>query len=521
MLPGSGLLRVRSSGPEHQKLCYGDARSLGGPLTRHPHRSSPFALLTLALPLACARTPASGQANTHVTPEAQAAPVTVLAHPALTQAGGAAANIADIAEKATPSVVNISLTKLSKVRGQMPFPFFFGPPGQGPDQERREQGMGSGVVVSSDGYVLTNNHVVSDAQEIKVTLYDKREFDAEVVGTDPKSDVAVIRIKAAPSDLKPIAIGDSSRIRLGDVVLAIGNPFGVGQTVTMGIVSAKGRADVGIVDYEDFIQTDAAINPGNSGGALVNMEGQLIGINTAILSRSGGYQGIGFAIPTNMVSPIMESLKKYGKVTRGWLGVSIQDVDQELSTAMKLPTSRGVLVSDVQDGSPAQKSGLKRGDVVVKIDGRSVETTGQFRNAIALGGSGKKVNLELYRDGKLQTIAASLGEMPQDKPVSAGSPSGGGSSGGLDGLSLSELTPELRQRMNLGSDIVKGLAVTRVAQNSPAARAGLRPGDVLLEVNRKPVGSVREFEELYGKSKGNVLLLLHRQGSTVFVVVRR
>jgi serine protease Do len=478
--------------------------------------------LALSLPLACARTPSSGPARTNVTPESQPAPVTVLAHPALTQVGGAAANIADIAERATPSVVNISLTKLSKVRGQMPFPFFFGP-GQGPDsRERREQGMGSGVIVSSDGYVLTNNHVVSEAQEIKVTLFDKREFDADVVGTDPKSDVAVIRIKAPPSDLKPIPIGDSSRIRLGDVVLAIGNPFAVGQTVTMGIVSAKGRADVGIVDYEDFIQTDAAINPGNSGGALVNMEGQLIGINTAILSRSGGYQGIGFAIPTNMATPIMESLKKYGKVTRGWLGVSIQDVDQDLATTMKLPTSRGVLVSDVQPGSPAFKAGLRRGDVVVKIDGHQVDTTGNFRNSVALGGSGKKVNLELYREGKLQTLAAELGEMPGDKPSASGPQNGvGPAAGGLDGLSLSEVTPEVRQRLELPNDAPKGLAVMRVAAGSPAARAGLRPGDVLMEVNRKPVATVREFEELYGKTKGNVLLLLYRAGSTVFVVVRR
>jgi serine protease Do len=446
----------------------------------------------------------------------------VLAHPALTQAGGAAANIADIAERATPSVVNISLTKLSKVRGQMPFPFFFGP---GPDsQERREQGMGSGVIVSSDGYVLTNNHVVSEAREIKVTLYDNREFDADVVGTDPKSDVAVIRLKTPPADLKPIVIGDSSRIRLGDVVLAIGNPFGVGQTVTMGIVSAKGRTDMGIIvgGYEDFIQTDAAINPGNSGGALVNMEGQLIGINTAILSRSGGYQGIGFAIPTNMATPIMESLKKYGKVTRGWLGVSIQDLDHELATTMKLPTARGVLISDVQAGTPAQKAGLRRGDVVVKIDGRPVETTGNFRNAIALGGSGKKVSLEFYREGKLQTLGIELGEMPGDKPIASGQKSGPvPAAGGLDGLSLSEITPEVQKRLDLPNDAPKGLAVMRVAAGSPAARAGLRPGDVLLEVNRKPVTSVRDFEELYGKAKGNVLLLLYRAGSTVFVVVRR
>ncbi len=505
-----------------RELCYGEPRKhLELPLNRQ-YRLPFLALFTVAVPLACTRTPGAGSGPTNVTPEGQPAPVTVLAHPALTQAGGAATNIADIAERATPSVVNISLTKLSKMQGQqMPFPFFFGP---GPGQEspdRREQGMGSGVIVSKDGYVLTNNHVVSDAQQIKVTLFDKREFDAEVVGTDPKSDVAVIRIKAAPTDLRPIEIGDSSRIRLGDVVLAIGNPFGVGQTVTMGIVSAKGRADVGIVDYEDFIQTDAAINPGNSGGALVNMEGKLIGINTAILSRSGGYQGIGFAIPTNMVSPIMESLKKYGKVTRGWLGVSIQDVDQDLATTMKLPTNRGVLISDVQSGSPAQKAGLKRGDVVVKIDGQVVQTTGHFRNAIAGGGAARKVGLEVYREGKLQSLSADLSEMPQDKQKLAGSNDGAGPAGGLDGLSLNELTPEVRQRLELPNDAPKGLAVVRVAPGSPAARAGLRPGDVLMEVNRKPVTSVKEFEETYGKTRGNVLLLLYRRGSTVFVVVRR
>jgi serine protease Do len=480
--------------------------------------------LTLAFsgPLACAKTPAASSARANVAPEPQPSPVTVLAHPALTQTGAGAANIADIAEKAIPSVVNIAMTKVSRVQGgQMPFPFFFGP-GPNEGSERREQGMGSGVVVSSDGYVITNNHVVSDAKEIKVTLYDKREFDAEVIGTDPKSDVAVIRLKGAPNDLHPIEIGDSSRIRLGDVVLAIGNPFGVGQSVTMGIVSAKGRADLDIVDYGDFIQTDAAINPGNSGGALVNMEGKLIGINTAILSRSGGYQGIGFAIPTNMATPIMESLKKYGKVTRGWLGVSIQDVDQDIAMAMKLPTQRGVLIGDVSANTPAAKAGLRRGDVVVKIDGEAMDTTGHFRNAIAAAGSGHKVKMELYRDGKLQALDVELGEKPGEKQVSSGGTKDNpAASNGLDGLSLSELTPELRQHMDLESNAPNGLAVMRINPGSPAARAGLRPGDLLLEVNRKPVSTVRQFEELYGKSKGNVLLLMYRQGNTFFVVVRR
>jgi len=477
------------------------------------------------VPLGCGRTAHSGQTHQEVAPESRELtrpPLTVLPTPAFAAVGGpGAAGIADVTERVLPSVVNISMTKLAKIRSGMqglPFPFFFGPPDGG--GERREQGMGSGVVVSNDGYVITNNHVVEDAQEIKVTLFDKREFDAEVVGTDPKSDVALIRLKNSPSDLKAIPIDDSAKLRLGDVVLAIGNPFGVGQTVTMGIVSAKGRADVGIVDYEDFIQTDAAINPGNSGGALVDMEGKLVGINTAILSRSGGYQGIGFAIPTNMAMPIMESLKKYGKVTRGWLGVSIQDVDQELSQTMKLPTVRGVLIADVQAGSPAAKAGLQRGDVIAKVQGRDVATTGEFRNAIAAAGAGRKVELELYRDGKLRTIPASLSEMVGD----SASPSSPGSvqpaARGLDGLTLSDLTPDARQSLGLGAD-VKGVVVTQIMPNSPAARAGLRPGDVLMEVNRKPVASVRDFADAYGKARGNVLLLLRRHGATVFVVVKR
>jgi serine protease Do len=447
-----------------------------------------------------------------------AAPLQVLPNPKLAQAGNV--SIADVTERALPSVVNISLTKVSQRRsGPMPFPFFFGPEQHG---ERREQGMGSGVIVSSDGYVLTNNHVVSEASEIKVTTYDKREFDATVVGTDPKSDLAVIKIKGNVSGLKAVEFGDSSRLRLGDVVLAIGNPFGVGQTVTMGIVSAKGRADLGIVDYEDFIQTDAAINPGNSGGALVNMEGQLVGVNTAILSRSGGYQGIGFAIPTNMAVPIMEALKKHGRVTRGWLGVGIQDVDAELASAMKLPVATGVLISDVRPGTPAARAGVRRGDVVVKLDGRGVTSSGQFRNAVAAAGGGHKVNLDLYRDGKLQTLAVELGEMPND-PVATG-PGGAPSptnSNTLDGITLSDLNPQQRQQFQIPAEVNKGVVVTRVDPRSPAARAGVRPGDVLLEVNRTAVDDLQKFQDIYGKAKGAVVLLVNRRGNSIFIVVRR
>jgi serine protease Do len=474
---------------------------------------------SLALSGLSACTRANGQpARAENKQEAGQSPVTVLPHPALAQAGGSA-TIADIAEKALPSVVNIAMTKLSRMPQQPMFFPFFGPPGS---EERKEQGLGSGVIVSADGFIVTNNHVVSDASEIKVTTYDKREFDAEVVGTDPKTDLALIKLKGQVSGLSPIQFGDATNLRLGDVVLAIGNPFGVGQTVTMGIVSAKGRADLGIIDYEDFIQTDAAINPGNSGGALVNMEGKLVGINTAILSRSGGYQGVGFAIPSNMASPILDSLKKFGKVTRGWLGVSIQDVDQELVAAMKLPVTRGILISDVRPGTPAAKAGLRRGDVVTKVDGRAIDSTGQFRNYVAGIGSGKKATFEIVREGQTVNVVAELGDMPADEGIASSSaPQGGPQSGVLDGLTLGEITPEARRAFGIPAEVQKGVVVTRLKPGSPAAEAGLRPGDVLLEVNRKPVNSVAEFEAAYKGGGDKLLLLVHRKGATVFVVVKR
>jgi serine protease Do len=478
-------------------------------------------VFSLALAVGCTR-----GASTRVQPEpgsdgarsvpAAAVPVQVLPNPALAQAGGV--SIADVTERVLPSVVNISMTKVGRAQVPNMFPFFFGPP-----QDRVEQGMGSGVIVSADGTILTNNHVVSDAKEIKVTTYDRKEYVAKVVGTDPKSDLAVIRIQGDVSGLRPIAFGDSSRLRLGDVVLAIGNPFGVGQTVTMGIVSAKGRADLGIVDYEDFIQTDAAINPGNSGGALVNMEGQLVGINTAILSRSGGYQGIGFAIPTNMAQPIMESLKKDGRVVRGWLGVGIQEVEPELAAALKLPVSSGVVLSDVRPGTPAAAAGLRRGDVVVKFDGRAVTSAGQFRNSVAATGARRKVLLDIFRDGKQQSVTVELGEMPSDQQ-SLGGPSGSPSAPGssvLDGITIESITPEHRRAFEISSDVTQGMVVTGIDPRSAAARAGLRPGDVLLEVNRTPVTTPKQLQDAYAKAKGNVLLLVNRRGSTIFLVVRR
>lgn len=476
-------------------------------------------VLALSLAVAgCARS--GGLSKSEVSPEPGGrSEVAVLGHPGLTQAHAAGAvSIADVAERVLPSVVTISTT-MTQRQPAMGFPFFGGP------SERQSQGMGSGVIVSSDGYVLTNNHVVAEAKEIKVTVSDNREFEASVVGTDPKSDLAVIKIKGAPSGLRAVEFGDSSKLRLGDVVLAIGNPMGVGQTVTMGIVSAKGRADLGITAYEDFIQTDAAINPGNSGGALIDTEGKLVGINTAILSRTGGYQGIGLAIPTSMAQPIMETLKQSGRVSRGFLGVGIQDIDQDLAGALKLSSQNGVLLTEVKSGGPGAKGGLARGDVVVKVDGKPVTSTGQFRNLIASSGAKKRVTLDVLRDGKAVSVGVDLGEVPDDAAAAAGGPSSGSpratSGGVLDGVTLEELTPEHRRALALAPEVQRGVVITELEPKSAAARAGLRPGDVVLELNRAPVDSLAKFKELYSKASGDVLLLVHRRGSSVFVVVRK
>jgi serine protease Do len=458
--------------------------------------------------------------------------LSILPHPAFAYAdtSGTHASIADIAEKAAPSVVNVASSRtIKRVREGMPFfedPFFrrfFGPGGGGgqePQEPQKEHGLGSGVIIA-DGVVVTNNHVVDGADEIKVTTSDKREFTAKVVGTDAKSDVAVLKLSGDTKGLTAIEFGDSSRLRLGDVVLAIGNPFGVGQTITMGIVSAKGRANVHIAEYEDFIQTDAAINPGNSGGALVDMEGHLVGINTAILSRSGGSMGIGFAIPSNMVQPIMKSLVDHGKVVRGWLGVGIQDVDQELASAMKLRDVKGILISEVMETGPAAKAGLKSGDVVLKLNGTPIDSTGGFRNAIAAAGTGTTVKLDLLRDGKPLTVDAKLGELPAEKGATGPGAGKGGVAGNLDGLTLNDLTPTMRRKLDLPTSVKGGAVVEELAPGSPAAGSGLRPGDVIIEVDRQPVGDAAKFKELFSKAKDRALLRVVREGRSLFVVVRR
>jgi serine protease Do len=440
----------------------------------------------------------------------------------LAKTGANAGSIADVVDRVLPSVVSISSTRVSKNRAPTDDPFFrffFGP--QQDEREKKEQGLGSGVVVGN-GIVITNNHVVEGADEIKVTALNHRDFVAELVGTDPKSDLAVLKIKDDKKELKPLALGNSARLRLGDVVLAIGNPFGVGQTVTMGIVSAKDRSDLGIVDYEDFIQTDAAINPGNSGGALVDMEGNLVGINTAILSRSGGNMGIGFAIPTNMVRPIVDSLISQGKVVRGWLGVTIQTLDPDLAQGLGVSANSGVVVSDTAKGSPAEKAGLKRDDIIVSVDDKPVTTTGELRNAIALAGANRTVKVKVLRNGKELIVPVALTASPdRDDTDSSNNGKHEAKPDDVIGMRLEVLSPELRQKLEVPAQVKNGVVLTGLMPNSPAARAGLRPGDVLLELNRQILNTADDVQRIYKSTKGPLAALVLRRGATSYVVIKR
>jgi Do/DeqQ family serine protease len=433
-------------------------------------------------------------------------------------------SIADVTEKVLPSVVNISTTTLV-TRATTPFesdPFFeeyFGR--RRPQRERYGQSLGSGVIVSTRGYILTNSHVVANAKDIKVSMSDGRDFAARVVGADPKSDLAVLKLKDSVPNLRPLPFGDSDRLRLGDVVIAIGNPFGVGQAVTMGIVSAKGRANMGIVDYEDFIQTDAAINPGNSGGALINLRGELVGINTAILSRTGGYQGIGFAIPTAMARPIMDSLITKGKVVRGWMGVSIQTVDKDMRESLHLVVDRGVIITGVVPGGPAAKAGLRNDDVVVRINNRPCDHVGHLKNAIASGGVGKPVQMEIIRNGKRQNLSVVLGEVPRDTEAAIGSNPRGGGGNVKFGLRVAPLDSGARAKYDIPRDVRGGVVVTGVSRGTVAETLGLREGDVVLQVNRTPVRSARELDEAYRRGGKKIALLVYRDGATSYVVFEK
>jgi serine protease Do len=430
---------------------------------------------------------------------------------------------APVVKGVVPAVVNVSSSRVVRTPGgSLPFfsdPFFrqfFGNDFATPPSAQREQSLGSGVIVNPDGYILTNNHVVGGAKDIRVLLGDKREFQAKVVGTDSKTDIAVLKVDA--KNLPVLALGDSSKLEVGNFVLAIGNPFGLNQTVTLGIVSATGRGGLGIEDYEDFIQTDAAINPGNSGGALIDERGNLIGINTAILSGGGGgNEGVGFAIPVDMARNVMDQILKYGKVTRAWLGVVIQPVTQDVAKAFQLPETYGALVGDISKDSPAAKSGLERGDIILDVDGQKVEDSRALQLKIGSMRPGATVKLTVFRNGATREIPVTLGELPST-PGKGGGQNGTATSA-LRGITVKELTPDVASQLQLPAG-TKGVVVAGVDAASAAAEAGLQRGDVIEQVNRQPLTSVAAFDRAM-QSAGNqpVLLLINRNGTTSFRIV--
>jgi serine protease Do len=434
-------------------------------------------------------------------------------HSALSDLQG---QIKSTASKVTPAVVNIASTVI--VRDQMfsdeglPFGLFSQP------APRRQYGQGSGVIVSPDGYIVTNNHVVAEAVNVEVLLADRRQFKGRVVATDPKTDVAVVKIDA--TGLPTVPWGDSSQLTVGDFVLAIGNPLGLNQTVTFGIVSAVGRADVGVADYEDFIQTDAPINPGNSGGALVNVKGELIGINTAIASTTGGSVGVGFAVPSNMARAAMQSLLKTGRVVRGFLGANTQDVTPLLGKMFKLPDVKGVIITDIFPRGSAEKAGLKRGDVLLRFDGKEVVDSGKLRNVIALVLIGSKHKLDIIRENKPVQVELVIQEAPRERTKRATAIAHGVTMGHpLGGLLVEEVTPPVARQLGLSS--TTGVVVTAVEEGSLAESAGISMGDQILEVNRKPVPDLEAYQRLVEpiKPKDLTLLLINRQGTTLFVPI--
>ncbi|RME61750.1 MAG: DegQ family serine endoprotease [Candidatus Dadabacteria bacterium] len=442
-----------------------------------------------------------------------------------------------VADLITPSVVNIKLIKKVKVTAPNAGPFtdpfferfrdFFGddffdkffsqpyPPQEGFVQ----RGLGTGVIIDEKGYIVTNHHVVNDSDEIVVTLSDGTTAKAKIVGTDPKTDLAVIKIDK--KGLKAAKFGDSDQLKIGEWVIAVGNPFGLSNSITAGIVSAKGRSILGSDQYEDFIQTDAAINPGNSGGPLVNLKGEVVGINSAIFSKSGGYMGIGFAIPSNMVKTVAESLIKTGKVIRGWLGVGIQNLTQELADSFNYPSTRGALVGHIEPNGPADKAGLKQGDIIVRFNGKKIKNINQLRNIVAATKPGTKVIVEVFRNGKYKKLRVKIGELPAEILARSSAPQRQRASVlGKLGIIVKDLTPELREQ--LGARTKHGVVIEKVRPNSIAYLSGLRQGDVIISVNGKKIRNVGELKAALSKdalAKG-VRLVVETQGMERFVFLR-
>jgi len=460
-------------------------------------------------------------------------------------AGANLPNFADLAEALRPAVVNISTTAPVEAPPHMgmgpggPGPRQFGPPGQqgpgGPGQgdpfhefwepferyfgpmprQQKQRSLGSGFILDSHGLIMTNNHVVENAEEIVVQTASDKEYKAKVVGRDPKTDLAVIKIEAENGDdLKPVVLGNSDELRVGDWIFAIGNPFGLSNTVTAGIVSAKGRY-IGQGSYDDFIQTDAAINPGNSGGPLVNLKGEVVGINSAIFSRSGGNIGIGFAIPINLAKELLPQLQEKGKVTRGWLGVYIQRVTPEIAESLKLDSAHGALVADVMNDTPAAEAGVEVGDVIVEFDGHPVKESTDLPLIVARTPIGKSADVKLIRNGKAQTVSVKIGEQKEEEVQVAG---GGG---GELGLAVQNLTPDIAESLGIDPK-TKGVVVAGIEPGSAADEAGLQRGDVILEVNRQSVENESAYKRALKKTeKGKTVLLLVRRGeNTIFMALK-
>jgi serine protease Do len=444
---------------------------------------------------------------------------------------GIVTTFAPVVEKVAPSVVTVFTTQTVS-RGLTTFPFsdealrqFFG--GQLPQRQGKQtlQGLGSGVVVSPDGYILTANHVVSGAQEIMVGLgIELRKYKAKKVGADPGTDVALLKIE--DNNLPAITFADSDKARAGDIVLAIGNPFGLRQTVTMGIISAVGRGGMGIVDYENFIQTDAAINMGNSGGALVDIDGRLLGINSAIFTRSGGNQGIGFAIPSNLAREVMQSLREKGRVVRGYIGATVQTLTPDLADAMKLKVqSTGALVGEVEPNAPAAKAGIKTGDVITAVNGKKVSDARELRLMIGSMPPGTNVHIDVDREGQTKTFDVSLAEMPataanqgtESEPEGAAQPEKATVFGGV---AVTNITDDIRAALNLPKD-VQGAVIADIDPDSPAAKAGLREGDVIQDVNKQPVRSAKDLVAISKKLRpnGKILMRVYSQGSSGYVAL--
>ena len=407
---------------------------------------------------------------------------------------------AELVQSVQKSVVHIKVEqKLVNVRG--------------PFQNRpRQEGSGSGAIIRSDGYILTNHHVVGEADKITVQLYDGQELKARLIGTDPATDISVIKIEG--TDMPVLQMGDSDNILVGESVIAIGNPFGLSHTVTFGIVSAKGRTGMGIAEYEDFIQTDAAINPGNSGGPLVDLEGKIVGVNTAIFSRSGGYQGIGFAVPINMARRVMNELIETGQVSRGWLGVGIQDMTPELAKAFGLDQAKGSLVTGVMPGTPAEKAGLQKGDVILRLNGSTIENSNGLRNLVAEARADAKVDLDLVRNKVPMTLSVRLDERPKQTGQADVNSSTKSPSPEL-GFAVQELTPEMAQRLGYET-IQSGIVITAVKPDSPAFNGGLRAGMMIVEMNRQSINSMADFQRAtrdISTEDGVLLLVSTPQGS--------